>query len=290
MMTAPSLQVKLCYDDKVTQHDRIIVYLHGFPDLSVNPSTNEFASRFASKMNSDVTQKIPTKNSSIFVCFNFSGCPGSDTIIKFEDKTITQEVQDAKDVIQHVSSRFHCSTVHVIGLSTGAIIGCLLRNKLECVKSITVVASLLNVEEGMKYDFTEEQKNDMETKGYCLKEFYLPIDCRSYASEKVEVTKTSIKTCYRLNKSYLIDALKLNLKSTLQGSQDMPSQPILVIHGEADTNIPIINGKQVYDISDEPKQWVSIPKANHLLSNSKHMKKACQQIVSFINNVESQEN
>ena len=170
--------MKICHDKQLPKYDRIIVYLHGFPDLSVNPLTNEFASRFASKMNTEVAEKIPH---SIFVCFNFSGSPG-DKVIKFEDKTISQEVKDAKDVIKHVSTKFDCNTVHVIGLSTGAIVGCLLRDTLQCVKSITVIASLLDVKEGIKYDFTEKQLSNMDALGYCLKEFYLPPDCHEFAS------------------------------------------------------------------------------------------------------------
>ena len=61
--------------------------------------------------------------------------------------------------------------------------------------------------------------------------------------------------------------------------------PLFIIHGEADKNVPLVNGQDLYQAAAEPKQWLAVPKANHLLSNSKHMKKVCSQIVQFIERV-----
>lgn len=66
-----------------------VVYLHGFPDLSINPDTKDFASRLPRKLCELVLATVPA---TAFVCFNFSGVVGSDTGISFYDKTVSQEV------------------------------------------------------------------------------------------------------------------------------------------------------------------------------------------------------
>lgn len=58
--------------------------------------------------------------------------------------------------------------------------------------------------------------------------------------------------------------------------------PLLVIHGDADVDVPFENGEELFAAAAEPKTWLAIPKANHLLSNSKHMKKALRAIGDHI--------
>jgi fermentation-respiration switch protein FrsA (DUF1100 family) len=39
--------------------------------------------------------------------------------------------------------------------------------------------------------------------------------------------------------------------------------PLLVIHGEKDSIVPMMLGKQVFDAANEPKQWYAVPGAGH---------------------------
>jgi hypothetical protein len=41
------------------------------------------------------------------------------------------------------------------------------------------------------------------------------------------------------------------------------SRPLLVIHGEADTVVPLALGQEVYSAAAEPKQFVTLPSAGH---------------------------
>lgn len=70
-------------------HSSAVIYLHGFPDLSVHPAKHDFASRLPSKICDAV---LAADASCAFVCFNFSGVVGSDAELAFYDKTVSQEV------------------------------------------------------------------------------------------------------------------------------------------------------------------------------------------------------
>lgn len=58
--------------------------------------------------------------------------------------------------------------------------------------------------------------------------------------------------------------------------------PLLVVHGEADAQVPLCHGEQLFDAAAEPKQIFVIPKANHLLTSTSHLKKATNAILNLI--------
>ena len=151
-------------------------------------------------------------------------------------------------------------------MSSDSIIASLLRGEEEWDRrstSFTLVAGLLDLEKGTQYDFSPQQIEDMKTIGFCFKEFYLPCECPMPSDLKC-----------------------LDGTFNIQHSVAMEERaPLFIIHGEADKNVPLVNGQDLYQAAAEPKQWLAIPKANHLLSNSKHMKKVCSQIVQFIERV-----
>lgn len=71
----------------------------------------------------------------------------------------------------------------------------------------------------------------------------------------------------------------------IPGSVSAPSgplPPLLIIHGDADTNVPVEHGVQLHDVASGPKRLVIIPKANHLLTNTNHLKKALREIVGLV--------
>jgi len=58
--------------------------------------------------------------------------------------------------------------------------------------------------------------------------------------------------------------------------------PLLCIHGSADRGVPLAEGRALFDRAAEPKAWLEIAKGNHLLTNSKDLKKALSRISEFI--------
>ena len=296
-------------DDNDDDHNRRfrigVVYLHGFPDMSVHPTTGDFASRVPRKLCEAVTKRFDEEEV-VFVCFNFSGLPGSDTTINFEQKTISREVLDAEAVVRYVIKELLLvpeagggggGSVHVVGLSTGAIIASLLRNKdfgAKTTVTLTCIAGLLDIQAGSKLDFSPEQIQDFDQKGYCMKEFWIPPGCpipdgdedTVVVVQQPETPSQSTKILLKLNSEYFHEMTTTTSSSggllDIKASVHSGKAPLLVIHGTHDIHVPIEHGKQLFEAASEPKSFFEIEKGSHLLSNSSHMKKATSRIIQFI--------
>jgi alpha/beta superfamily hydrolase len=238
--------------------------------------------------------------------FNFSGTPGSDNGLAFAGKTVSQELQDVKCVLNYMKqAHVECTNFHLIGLSTGAIIASLargsefqsmLRAEGVHVATISLLAACgAPAAEALRYDFNIEQLADFVERGYCLKEFWLPVASPSNppGAELVEgeggewepIGGVWIKHCLRLNRTYMDDFLSLNtLESIGIGAMAQGKGgpvPLLVIHGGKDSSIPIEAGRRLFTEAVEPKEWLELPRANHLFSSSKDLKKAFQTVLAF---------
>ncbi|EEY67132.1 serine protease family S09X, putative [Phytophthora infestans T30-4] len=271
--------------------DEAMVYLHGFPDMGVHPTKVDFASRVPAKLAEFwVTQK-DKKN--IFLTFNFGGVPGSDNELRFTDKLISLEVEDMVVVCNYIRSHFlgGKGKVHAVGLSTGAILGALLRDK-HVVDTITVIAGLLDMTKGVHFDFNKLQLEQSEQQGWCWKEFYLEEGCP--LPKDVELSLDGVQPTTRLTDENAPSKIYVRLDKRYideyyDGSLDILKAvsrpglpPFLVIHGDADTDVPYPNGEELFAAAAEPKTFLAIPKANHLLSNSKHLKKALRAIAEHV--------
>ncbi|KAG1702155.1 hypothetical protein DVH05_009946 [Phytophthora capsici] len=280
-----------CKDESSIIFDEAMVYFHGFPDMGVHPTKVEFASRIPAKLAEFWVNQQDKKN--VFLTFNFGGVPGSDNELKFTDKTISMEVEDMIAVCKYIRTQFlgGKGKIHAVGLSTGAILGALLRDK-QVSDSITVIAGLLDMTKGVHFDFNRLQLEQSEKQGWCWKEFYLEDGCP--LPKDVELSLDGIhptieltdenapkKIYVRLDKRYIDEYFdgSLDILKTVSGS-GLP--PLLVIHGDADTDVPYENGEELFTAAAEPKTFLTIPKANHMLSNSKHLKKALRAIADFV--------
>ena len=247
-----------------------------------------------------------TKGDTGVVVFNFSGTPGSDDGVAFADKTVSQELQDVGCVLNYIKQEHAgCSTFHIVGLSTGAIIGALargvdfqgvLRAEGVHVDTISLLAACgAPAAEALRYDFDPEQLTGLVEHGYCQKEFWLPLDSPSNPPGAEMMIRESggeehtagawSKHHLRLNRTYMDDFLTLSaVKSVGLGvvpQMESGPVPLLVIHGGKDTNIPIEEGRRLFAAAFEPKEWLELPKANHLFSSSKDLKKAFQTTLAF---------
>ncbi|OWZ23965.1 Serine protease [Phytophthora megakarya] len=277
-----------CTDVNEEIFDEAMVYLHGFPDMGVHPTKMEFASRVPAKLAEFWLNKQQDKKFA-FLTFNFGGIPGSDNELRFTDKTISMEVEDMVVVCKYIRSQLlgGKGKIHAAGLSTGAILGALLRDK-QVSDTITVIAGLLDMTKGVHFDFNELQLEQCGTQGWCWKEFYLEDGCPLpknvelsldgvYPTTELTDETAPSKIYVRLDKRYVDEYYdgSLDILQAVTG-EELP--PLLVIHGDADTDVPYPNGEELFASATEPKTFLGIPKANHLLSNSKHLKKALRAI------------
>lgn len=234
-----------------------------------------------------------------FVTFNFSGIPGSDGELSFSHKTISREVEDAVAVCDYVRTNLlrqnSQARLHVVGISTGAIVASLLRAHAGIATTVTAIAGLLDLKQGTAYDFSTEQLRQFHHQSACWKEFYLPKACpwpKNVAISLDGVSEASIafdpeppeKLYLRLKKPYLDECLdgSLDVRRAVSGSAGESNEaiPLLVIHGSADSHVPFVNGQELFNAACEPKTFLALANANHFLSNSKHLKKALQAILT----------
>ncbi|CAK8995571.1 unnamed protein product [Durusdinium trenchii] len=272
--------------------ERYFLYLHGFPDQSLD---HRIESSHYGQIHPRLPQRLAERllserPRSAFVAFNFAGTPGSDDTVSFYEKTVSREVLDALCIIEYLR-RDKLWPIHVIGISTGAIVASLLRGKTTKL-TITAIAGLVDLEKGLHYDFDESQLASFESDGFCWKEFWLPQSASNPGSacsptEAVEGKTQDVwsKCAIPLSVTYRDDFLSLDLK----GFVSQNSTPMLILHGDRDRNVPLENGEELFRVAAKPKEMVIIKGGDHLLRSSKCTNKAAAAILDFIARHDTQE-
>ncbi|CAK0854613.1 unnamed protein product, partial [Prorocentrum cordatum] len=267
-----------------------VLYLHGFPDQSLD-HRQELASHGALRgqlprqLRAAVLEEV---EGSAFCAFNFSeegsvaGTPGSDGGCPFAAKTVSREVADARAVIGYLREFVAPAPapIHVVGISTGAIIASLLRGCDEHM-TVTAIAGLVDVVSGLRYDFDAEQLTAFDRDGCCWKEFWLPPGSPSNppagwgghddialsgATEEARWQKTAL----RLSARYREDFLGLDVAGAVRRGRS----PLLVVHGDKDKSVPLASGEALFTAAAEPKELVVIRGGDHLLRSTKHLRRA----------------
>lgn len=269
---------------------RFFLYLHGFPDQSLDHRKEhpESYGQLRPQLPRRLAEKfLSARPDSAFVAFNFSGTPGSEGL-SFYQKTVSQEVQDSLCMIQYLRS-INDVPVHVVGISTAAIIATLLREQQLPKVTLTAIAGLLDVEKGLHYDFDEEQLASFDSQGFCFKEFWLPPGSSSNPPDAVipEVPEAAeepwIKCAIPLSAAYREDFLTLNVARAAKTT----GTPLLILHGDRDRSVPLENGEELFRAASEPKEMVLIKGGDHLLRSSKTANKAATAILEFVTKWES---
>jgi len=190
-----------------------------------------------------------------FLAFNFRGTPGSSGA--FFDKTVSGELADLVDVVRWAETPAghaaifgdvrlpRCSgegvpgiEVHVVGLSTGAIIGALARRSLEQfrgsvdgarqwparVVTVSVLAACgVDIRTAFRVDFSEQQEKEFLDAGRTQKAFWLPLNSPSNPPEAVVAVDTEGKTDGTFLKHEMALGNTRFSRSSSPGSRSLPS-------------------------------------------------------------------
>ncbi len=58
--------------------------------------------------------------------------------------------------------------------------------------------------------------------------------------------------------------------------------PLLVLHGDADRNVPIAQGERLFQLAPEPKRFIKIAGGEH----GDNLERASKEVVQFLRSVE----
>jgi len=186
------------------------------------------------------------------VTFNFShnGVGESrtefDELDKFAENTFSLEISELTELIDAYKNGFFGKTknqkIGLVGHSRGGAISLLTASQKKDVDALAVWSSVAKLDR-----YSERQKENWKKKGV------------------FEVLNQRTKQVMRLNLSLLEDIEKngdttLNIKRAVADLK----RPLLLVHGEQDLAVPIVEGEQLFNWSDKTlTEFQKIPAAGH---------------------------
>lgn len=228
------------------KYDTAVVFCHGFPSNSRGSTSLR------------IGRALPRAGFLVFR-FDFSHNPESEG--RFEEKLMSQEVDDIKSAIDFVSNHFSFKKLVLYGHSTGAIDASLYAYRDKRIDKLVLTGAVANLKNAARYDFTDEQVRDFWKNGYIV---------YRRKGEWVDGKK--------LKKRFYDEFFTLDIPKAIKKFK----RPILIIHGEKDL-IPYEREALIlYRMANQPKKFVLIKGADHSFHGSRHFSEAMRHIISFI--------
>lgn len=208
----------------------------GFKDWGFWPYTAEFFS----------------KNGFNVLSFNFSHNGVGDSLTefdelgKFAENTISLEIDELNEIVDSVHNglikNLNCNLIGLIGHSRGGAVSILVSAINKNVNALAVWASVAKLDR-----YTERQKKEWREKGF------------------IEVLNSRTNQMMRLNVSLLEDIeSKKNSVLNIEKAVKNLNKPFLIIHGEQDLTVPLIEGKLLYEYADKNlTEMEVIPSTGH---------------------------
>ena len=229
------------------KYNTAVVFLHGFPGDCGSKTSSRGAKTFE-------------KLGYLVLRFDFSGTNKSDG--KFEDKLMSEEVNDIKCAVNFLQKNYKYKKLILIGFSTGAIDAALYAHMDKRVNKVVLAGGVGKLNEAVRYDFTDEQVRDFWTKGYII-----------YKRKGHWTYKK------RLKKSFYDEFFKLDVLGSLKKFKGA----VLILHGEKDEAVPVNKDPhELYRAANQPKKLVILKGADHRFIKTEHWKKAVKEIERFI--------
>lgn len=232
------------------KYDTAIVFLHGFPGSNESSVSKRIGKSFG-------------ELGYLVLKFDFSGTRSSEG--KFEDKTMSKEVQDVKYAINFLKKNYNFKKLVLIGTSTGAIDAALYAHRDKRISKVVLMGCAGNLKHAARYDFTDEQVRDFWTRGYII--------YKSKTGKKWWAHNKKLKKAF-YDEFFTLDLL---------GSIHKFHKPLLIIHGQNDKDVPFDkNIPELFKAANKPKKIVIIKNADHSCSTPKNWRDVVYNISKFI--------
>ncbi|MBI5405142.1 MAG: alpha/beta fold hydrolase [Candidatus Kerfeldbacteria bacterium] len=179
----------------------------------------------------------------------------------FADVTITRAGQDVKAAVDWLARhpRINPLMIGAIGHSMGGTAILLARNAGAELKTMVLLAPVGDT----KYHAQWE---------------YSPAMLRAWRSEGLLVWENRRGDVLGLHYGFYRDLASLDTLAMTKTNH----QPILIIHGQRDRSVPLIESQRLYRVLDEPKQLVVLPQADHNFTRPADLKKVIGTTVDWL--------
>ena len=217
------------YGNSNLENGNCIIFAHGFKGFKDWGFGPYMANYFADQGNFVIT-------------FNFSHNGVGDSITefdeldKFADNTYSKEVAEVREIVQAYKTDFfgeirQNNKIGLLGHSRGGGIAIIAASLLDDVKCLVTWSSISNFDR-----WSERQKKEWKENGY------------------IEALNTRTKQMMRLNR-VLLDDLERNTYDLLNIEKSLKNlnMPYLIVHGDQDLAVPILEAEQLYFLSNKAK-------------------------------------
>jgi pimeloyl-ACP methyl ester carboxylesterase len=168
---------------------------------------------------------------------------------RFQDSTVTKEVEDLGAVLDRVSHQ----RIGYVGHSMGAAVGVLRASRDPRIQFLISLAGMVHTRA-----FAQREFGSVTPDQGCM---WDEPDCP-------------------LSKQYMDDMEKVNSVADLASKIHVPW---LLVHGSEDDVVPIQDSQDIFAKANEPKQLIEIPRANHVFAEP-HTAEMVKAVTEWIEN------
>ncbi len=200
-----------------------------------------FAHCFTCSKNTRAARSISqclTKNGIAVMRFDFAGLGDSEG--DFSDSNFSSNIDDITAAAQYLNKNYNAPAI-LIGHSLGGAAVLAAANMIPTVKAVVTVGA--PSEPAHVQHLIQSASEEIETTG----------------SAKVQIGQQS----FNIKKQFLED---IN-QQTLQNKIQHLGKALLILHAPQDRIVSIDNAEKIYVAAKHPKSFISLDKADHLLSN-----------------------
>ena len=187
--------------------------------------------------------------------FYFSGNGESDG--KFEDSTITKDIEDIKSVVDFfINEKYEIFCL--IGHSQGAVVVILHQAKYNSAKCIVDIAAYADQKDATINKFLEKQIKELDQKGF--------LQLNAWGKS------------FNLYKKYFYDRAGYgDIKEEIRKIK----VPVLIVHGKEDKDVPIKNSENMIFALSKKGKFIPIDGADHFFANKEYRSILISSIINW---------
>jgi putative redox protein len=205
----------------------------------------------------ELSKKLNEAGYSVFR-FDFSGYGESEG--KFEENTISKNIEDLKIVVEHFKKKGYV-IFSLLGHSMGGTEVLVYKSKYNDAKSVIAVAPrVIYNEKILKERYSKEQLELLETQGF--------------------FTYDAGGKSFKISKEFIDDRIKNYNDIRVQAKKILC--PVLLIHGDADTTTPKEESKELIKALNKKSMLKIIPEEDHNFSNPENQIILFNSIITFL--------